>query len=352
MKEAIDLMLRKTIITALCIVTTLSFTGCNSVFEQDNVVDGVESYNSISDEMPNGLFIKEGDVYYKGYNKCKTYTNKYSALGSYSRRDTLRLIWYTTQMEAVPTLSESGSIIYKSNKDIPDSIILESFEELCTTIGIRNINMNETNGRFCVDLSRDSNMQQSSEAYAKLSQYKQTIYLDSINGVSIDSSMINKAGAISGLEKGKLYRLGFYIGTKYYEADITADTTIYSSKTVYTLTDYAMTKEGYLIVKLPELLEPGLYDMDNEGVFWYGGVSAAEQTNGSSGISTDTTNATSESEEETLPVGEYIDTEPSTQMETDENGEPIGISESDVDAAINGESATSIDDNPNAEPGA
>lgn len=288
-------------------------TGCSAVIEKKVDVNAAKSYDLAEkslDDIPPGLYIKEKDLLYLPYEGHEVQLGSVD-LSSYLMRQNGRYIWYTTQLSNVPVFDEDGLIIYKSNKDIPDHFTLESFEKLGDTIGVRGIVLNK-NGQYVISSTDSNYLKEGSSAERVLTPYldQGRIILQTINDIEITPAMISKAGAITGLEKDKLYRLGFYVGTKYYEADVRADVTIFSSKKFSYLTDYEGTKLGYMVVRLPDLLEPGLYNLDGLGTFWYKGLTAAEVVTEAESFTLPETLETSEietTEAETLPVGEYID---------------------------------------------
>lgn len=255
---------RRIVILGLALMAlSLSNVGCSAVIEQQPEEIPIAEYTI--DVLPNGVYIKAGDFFYAPGNGDKTYTTLPTNVSA------SRLLWYTDDKEHVPEYKNGNRIIYKNNKTVPTSFVLEGFEHICDSIGIKGIRLN-TGGQYV--LSDTSNIKSTSDAYIELTAYlsEGTIVLDNIDGNSINSRMINKTGSISGLTKGQTYTLGFYLGTQYYEVDVVADTEIYCSKSIEIITRFEMTKSGYLVLQMPDLLTPGLYDIDNKGVVRYGGV--------------------------------------------------------------------------------
>lgn len=248
--------------TLLCCMGTVS--GCSTIIEQKPEIALIPEYNK--DNLPDGVYVLSGETFYTPYNLEKTYTN----LPENTSVD--RVLWYADDKIHVPTYKNGDNIVFKTKSNIPLQFVLEGFEHICDSFGIRKIRLNDA-GNYV--LSGDTSLQPSSDASAKLTPYlKSTSYivLDTVNGEKIKSSMINKAGSISGLTKGEEYTFGFYVGTQYYEEKIKADTEIYCSKSINTITKYDLTKNGYLILQMPDLLTPGLYDINNMGVVQYEGV--------------------------------------------------------------------------------
>lgn len=254
----------KKIVGILFGVVVLSMTSaCSVIMEPKEVEVLIPEYTL--DTLPSGVFVKNGDKFYSPSKGNKTYTNT----PENSTPD--RVIWYTDDKIHVPTYKIGDEIIYKDDNQIPQQFVLEGFEHVCDSFGIRSIRMNDA-GKYII--SGTSCLNPTSDASIKLNELakRSTIIVDNINDQSINSRMINKTGSISGLEKGKLYTLGFYIGTQYYEVDIKADTEIYVSKSINTITDYTLTKKGYMTLKMPEMLTPGLYDINNKGIVNYSGL--------------------------------------------------------------------------------
>lgn len=248
---------------SILLVIAVANTGCSAVFEQKKEEVLIPEYTL--EDLPNGYYVKAQDTFYEPSDANKTYGNPPQNISPE------RVLWYTDNKIHIPDYQNGNQIIYRSSTTIPQEFILEGFEHVCDSVGVRSIRLNDA-GNFVI--SGANALHPESDAYAKLSSFvgSFTVVLDNINGNSIQSRMINKTGSISGLKEGETYTLGFYIGTQYYEVNIKADTQIYCSKSIDTITRYELTKDGYLILKMPELLTPGLYDINNSGVISYGGV--------------------------------------------------------------------------------
>ena len=316
--------IRKIIIAVIIGLAAAFLSGCSVLLEEEETKESLESFNVdiALDELPSGLYLRQDGKYTSPYSKYRTYSDFNPE--DYERDKNSRIIWYTDQADTVPTLSDEGLVIFKSDSSIPEYFTLESFEHLCDSVGIRGLTLSSA-GKYSLSKSKGA-LHALSSAYTVLEPYldKGTILLDTINGTEISSSMINKAGSITGLEEGKKYRLGFYIGTRYYEEDLIADTHIYSTKTYYLLSSYEMTKNGYLIVRLPELLTPGLYDLNASGTFWYGGITTATHEDDTEYLKEESENTyspTQEVIEETLPIEEYADSPDGLSQAEDSSAE-------------------------------
>lgn len=250
------------LIALSCSVGAVS--GCSTVIEKQPEIVLIPEYTV--DTVPEGVFVLSGETFYQPYNGDKTYSN----LPENTSVD--RVLWYTDNKIHVPTYKNGDKIVFKSKTNIPNQFVLEGFEHICDSIGIRKIRLNDA-GNYVI--SGDTALHPTSDAYTKLIPYlssSSALVLDTINGDKIQSNIINKTGSISGLTKDEVYTLGFYVGTQYYEVDIKADTEIYCSKSINTIVKYNLTKNGYLTLQMPDLLTPGLYDINGLGVVNYEGV--------------------------------------------------------------------------------
>ena len=248
---------------AACILSSAAMTGCSAVIEQEPEEVLIPEYTV--DTLPDGIFVKSGDIFYQPSNENKTFTN----LPENTSAD--RVIWYTDDKIHVPEYKNGDQIVYKNQKTIPSQFVLEGFEHVCDSVGIKGIRLNDA-GNYVI--SGETSLHPTSDAYAKISPYLNTgtIVIDSIDGETLQSNMINKTGSINGLTKGQTCTLGIYIGTQYYEVEVAVDTEIYVSKSINTIAKYELTKNGYLVWKMPDLLTPGLYDLNGSGIVNYGGV--------------------------------------------------------------------------------
>ena len=250
----------------VCLITCLTvmamtLSGCSAVIQQEETEPDILEYTV--DDLPSGVYLKVEDTFYKPYNSGKTYTDV--AQNSNSSR----VLWYTNEKQHIPTYRNGNQIIYKNLESVPRTFTLEGFEHVGDSVGIRGITLNDA-GRYSLGYA---SFKSGSDASVQLEEYSgKAIVLDNINGNTVNSTMINRTGSISGLELGKSYTFGFYVGTKYFEKTILADTEIYVSKSITTLNQYELTKGGYLILQMPDLLTPGYYDINNSGVVYYTGI--------------------------------------------------------------------------------
>ena len=240
-----------------------TITGCSAIIQQEEVVLDIPEYKE--SDLPDGVFLKVDDTFYAPYNEGKTYGQ--TAMNSSPDR----VIWYLEGEEKhIPTFKNGYQIVYKNKSELPDQFSLEGFEYVCDSVGIKDIRLDDK-GRYTLYAAT---LKEGSDAETALQDLigDTSVILDNVDGNPVNSNIITRTGSINGLELGKTYTLGFYIGTEYRECQVKADTQIYVSKSVNTIVHYELTKSGYMILQMPDLMTPGYYDIDNSGVVNYTGI--------------------------------------------------------------------------------
>lgn len=185
------------------------------------------------------------------------------------------VIWYADSKQYIPTLGKNCSLVLKTSKDLPTVSSLVQMVDYGTTIGAimnRNFDPNvfsisKGNNALCKD----------SDASKVFGNGQTTINQDfnirivDIGGSKVNESMLSDVNTIQGLEEDKDYKVTYYIGTQYHEVPVTADTHVFSTNidTIRSISKYTYTKDGYVVLQLPEDLEKGYYYINQSGVFFY-----------------------------------------------------------------------------------
>lgn len=291
--------MKRILCVLFCILLSVLAAGCGSVFETNETTSAIVEYGGDTpfDAIEDGTYILGKNGVFQGYKGCRYYSTLPDRDG-YARQKDSRMLWYTDEEQYIPVLEQGNSVIYKSGSSIPDVFTFEAFEKNCDTIGIMGITVNSA-GKLVWKMA-SGNYNPTSTAAAAFQQYSgNTLIIDNINGTPINIANLNRLGCVIGLTRGGTYRIGFYSGTRYYTVDVLCDTTIYTSKEMFYITDYDVTQNGYIIIHKPELMDPGYYDVNGIGIVRYEGVGTAEQQTGAYEPETTETS----SEDETLPVG-------------------------------------------------
>lgn len=170
----------------------------------------------------------------------------------------------------IPTHYSDEFIAYTSDDLSFQSADLERFMDLGYSLGCYN-GKRMSDGSIYIS-RRDGLVTDSSFADAIGDAQSEDIRIVSVDGKSItDDQFYKKAGIITGLEKDTVYTVGFYIGTKYNEMDITADTHLYAAFEMFNYgSDYISdTQNGYRCFSTPTDLKNGYYNINGSGMFRY-----------------------------------------------------------------------------------
>ena len=185
------------------------------------------------------------------------------------------VVWYSETKKYIPKLGKNSVLIMKSSQDLPVVSTLVQMVDYGTTIGAimnRNLDPNV----FSISTGENS-LCKGSDASNVFANGQSQINNDSnirivdIGGSKVNEEMLSDVNTIQGLEEDKDYKVTYYIGTQYYEVPVTADTHVFSTNinTIRSISKYTYTKDGYVILQLPEDLEKGYYYINQSGMFIY-----------------------------------------------------------------------------------
>ncbi|WP_026658631.1 hypothetical protein [Butyrivibrio sp. AC2005] len=248
-----------------CLLTLGFLTGCGDVQIFQTNTDPYALVALKDSELTNdNYYVKNNTRFYQTYLPARgNASSQVSALNE-SRvlvtmeDDALIPTYYSDELIAVPS-------------DSPDlgEISLERFSIQGYTIGgISGYITEDGYLRF----TRQGLVSDSSFLAAIGDTTSDAIRIASIDGKEISPEQINKkAGIIMGLEQGKSYKIGYYVGTKYYEKNITADCKVYEAYEMFSFSsDYIDdTPNGYMAFSMPQDLKPGFYNINGRGLFRY-----------------------------------------------------------------------------------
>lgn len=214
----------------------------------------------------NTYYVKQGTRFFKVFN------NKEGVLStSASAVNGSRVIPVTVNNELmIPNHYINEGVSFKSNSKIISSVNMERFKDLGYSIGLYNGQFDDT-GYIYFKKSKNL-VKGSSMAEFLKNMPSDDIRLISINGEKILPGMVDlESGVVPNLEGNKVYKVQLYVGTSFYEADITADTRMLKSYEYFSYdNDYiTFTANGYMIFNTPNDLRSGYYFIDDAGLFRY-----------------------------------------------------------------------------------
>ena len=252
----------KFLLLGICSLLTMFAAGCTKkdLFVEEGAEYKLEALddNSLEDGT---YYVKDGTKFYSVYlptGNCQATANSVSSD---------RLYFVNKDYSLIPSYYSDELIAYQTTNTSLTDISLERFCDLGYSIGLYG-GVIDDDGYICYSVSK--NTVPDSSAYNELKQAaSDSIRIISIDGESVNSDTINSAGVFSNLEKGETYKLGFYAGSKYQEADVKADYRILQSYEYYTIDKATNTKNGYLAINMPKDAKSGYYLINGAGFFRY-----------------------------------------------------------------------------------
>ena len=238
---------------------TLLLTGCSGI---DSIIekDAVNENGIVTDgESKEGLYILKADGTYMVPN---TLNQNFSTKTSSASQD--RLTWSVNGDKTIPVIYAEDKLVYFSTGEIPEYFDVEQFAGGGYTLGLALMTPNADGG---VNVN-SAGLLNGSSAYEQLAGSvgkKMLLTIDTIDGNKVDPDTLSYSGSFTGLEKGKTYKIGAYLGTHYGEIEIAADTRVFSSYLTTTTAGYTLTQNGYAEVDISDL-EDGFYSIDNQGL--------------------------------------------------------------------------------------
>lgn len=230
------------------------------------------TYEELEEEGRVGVFV---------HNSDDTFSPAIMTMPGYDGQtedtDPSRYLWYVETDksidELIPTVTGESElvIVYDIDGDLPESYYLEKYALKGYTIGA-HIYLGEDKSMF---LSAEEPLAGSQAASFLNSMEDNTDGIYEIGSISGAESLPIKnvdpnMQILLGLEKDKLYKFGYYQGTKEKEATFKADAKVFQSERYIPIsTPYRKTNNGYFIVNLPQNLPNGYYYLSDIGFFAY-----------------------------------------------------------------------------------
>ena len=249
----------------MCLLTIGLLTGCEDVQIFQTKTDPYKLVALKDSELKNDTYYVQNNTrFYRTYKPTAgNASSEVSALNE-SR------VFVTMKDDAlIPTFYAEELAAFQSNSPDLNEIRLERFNVQGYSIGCFS-------GYVTADgylrFTKDGLVANSSLQKAIGETDSNDIRIASIDGKELAPEQINrKAGILVGLEQGKSYKIGYYVGTKFYEKNITADCKIYEAYEMFSFgKDYIDdTPNGYMAFSMPQDLKPGYYNINGGGLYKY-----------------------------------------------------------------------------------
>lgn len=228
-------------------------------------IDGVKADGLID----GNYYVKHGDYYYiLQTDITKNYTEN-DDQGTNCRRI---ISMSEAANSKIPTLylGRGDKLVFYSTNYTKDYIDYERFTDEGTSVGIYNLEKNDYNDLYTINIKEKSKrymyINESSSASILSKDFKPNsdkdftyLTIGSIGKTKVSDDILSKAGIIKGLKAGKNYKMAIYNGTVENDYVFTADTHYYSGMEHYEEANVPLV-DGYTQeIEIPDYFLDGYY---------------------------------------------------------------------------------------------
>lgn len=267
---------KKALLLFLLSFSALVLTSCKDIQLFEEEVDPNEQiYLEDYEITPDTYYIKNGTRFVAVY---MPYGNIKEKAKMVKKSRTLWMVETNGDEALVPVHYSDELVAYASEKADLKEVSLERFKDLGHSIGVCGGEL-KNDGYYHVTIRKNTTSGSSFQLLIDETPSTE-IRIESINGIKVSKEMIEpNTGVFIGLEKGSTYKVGFFSGTYYYEADVTADTHFLQAYELYTYGTEQLkdTRHGYMCFETPSDLKSGWYNINGSGLFKYYNFKKGEQ---------------------------------------------------------------------------
>ena len=269
----------KALLAILVCFSLLSLVGCSGGKRKIADKNGnMLSYSPDDEDLEDGYYIMHDNKYYP-------------LLPEEIQEKPVVYQWFTEYDNLIPELNEGDSLVYVSSETVPEEFKIYQMEDYGYTLGIRftvedpadKADTVSSGGRVKIKLSNNDD-----EDFCSLSKANEylkdasdvtdlkNIEFTEINGKDFSVTMLSDEGFLKNLTEDGIYPLSFYIGTKYYTADLKADTHLFVQKNEYLISSCSKMKSKHFALNIPASMANGYYNIDGKGMFKYNAANKIE----------------------------------------------------------------------------
>lgn len=200
----------------------------------------------------------ENDKYYvkTGADFNVVYRPNGTATAKTQMQSDSRLFWTMEDDSLIPTLYKNEVIAYQSENTQLTDITLERFKDIGYSIGLYGGVMSSDG---YIDYNIQSQIVENCSAYDILyNAPSKQIRLATINDEPVTDDMLDSSGTIKGLDQNGTYDIGFYSGTKYMTATMSADVHFYQSYEISQIEKAGTTKMDILQFQCRRMQNQGI----------------------------------------------------------------------------------------------
>lgn len=259
---------------ALCLAAAVFMSGCSNPFSKkkdDKEIEPV-SYQLTpvaKENLEEGMFYAKVDDQFYKVHMGETNIKEDNLIAK--KEDPSRVIAFTKDDALIPTVYKDDTLVYYSQSQISE-FTWERMKDNGYSVGYFNLK-DDTNGKVKYTIGESGYAHNSSlaSAFSQIPVQSETslILIDRIGGSAITPTNLTDAGSISGLKVDSPANIDLYLGTQHFEIPATVDTHILSSMELYQTNEFALNKDGYAEIKIPDYFLSGYYFINGIGVFKY-----------------------------------------------------------------------------------
>lgn len=239
------------------------------------------------DTIPDGYYVKTAEGYYPLPMGRPILASSNDPIIAKAANPEGRLVAFGQDDALIPTLYKDDELIYKASgtaaatkkkskssdasdatSTSPTSFVFERYRDEGYTIGLSGLYTTESGNRYKTTISSATVYPGSSVTNLSFNTGDEVI-VDKVGNVSITEENVSVGGTVTGLEKGQTYNVEAYCGTAYIGGDVVADTHVFTSYELYNVTNFAMSREGYMQVEIPSFMWSGYYYINGSGLVRY-----------------------------------------------------------------------------------
>lgn len=279
---------------AMLLAFALLLSGCGKKQIFQKAEDPYAKVELEVDELENDTYYIKNGTKFSAVYKPGGRTN-----GQYS---TSSVFWVSKDEKMIPSYYKNEVIAYATENTYKNGVSMQRYSYNGYSFGLYGAQIDQDG---YITFSVGQNTVKDTSINLALSNAKSdNIRLVSINDQNVTPEMLNTAGCITGLEKGKNYQISFYAGSYYQTANVSADIAFLQYYEAFQIPDAEITKNGYLKMSVQNDLKSGYYFLDGKGFFKYFDFERGEKD--ISSIDMNVAYYTSESDEYAQFMQQYV----------------------------------------------
>lgn len=181
------------------------------------------------------------------------------------------IAWFVNDWDAIPTLYEGDSLVYKNTQYLSEEFVFDRFYDQGYTFGIKGLS-ETVSGRCRLEIIPE-NFNSRSDADKMLDLMTDSVIFETMDGQPFRADAVSiDGGLVLGVEKDREYDFEIYTGTQLSDAKkmtLRADCRALTYRQTGRVTDYDFLRSATVVIKIPEYYNTGYYMVNGFGFFRY-----------------------------------------------------------------------------------